>query len=615
VIAKIPFKIANIFGKRADKTGQSVVCTVKNELTRSPGKDVILFTKREFCKNFLANNPQVENVIKKANFEQYGQNGLPLKYPRKDFIRDFNGIIKDLETDNKNELFQKLGMTAKFNEQGTFISYEGFPKLENLDSRIPLNQKISSIVNKFTQENEVITKDLALNKTMNSVLKEFPEYANVIGKKQHNDTQLYSVDCHILKVLKEAINHPEYKKLSDKDKTVMKMSILFHDIAKIEGEVDKGHQNISAIYTKELVKRISMPQEMKDRLFELVKNHHWLEEYNLDLTRPENIGKMRATPEDIAARFRRPGDYSIAKIFAEADLKGVNNHFFKKYGEALCAERQEPIEKALKNIHNTGNVIMTSRIVTPSKIPQTRYRGKIYKVLNFTKISDHCDLEKFGFVRGTKKDDLRFLTHFLRENNLLNTVSGAEAVSDVAKGAAFSTSLFSLKNKMSFCNEKFGFIFNTENSNLAAALNRDMESGEKKNFKEFLEYIHSEMPSRAFLNEKIIETLTPKYKKITDDEYGELFKQIMDKKHITQIKDVNIGKRTIKSDDLKFAIKKAQDELFNISTGQDDRWNEVVVYNPKISAVICKKDSIKNVPQTMLDFANSRKLPIVLVGE
>jgi len=634
IFNKITSKSTHIAEKTANEIGDNVERALKNDFTRSPKSDVVitnctspinpskivngaLKAKREFCNNFLAKNPQIENVIKKANIEAFGQNGLPLKYSRKEFICDFNNIIKDLEPESKNELSQKLGMTAQFDKQGTFFSYEGFPTLDNLDSENPIHQQISNIINKFTQENEVVTNDPALNKTMNSVLKAFPEYVNVIGKKQHSDTQLYSVDVHIMKVLKEAMNNPEYEKLSDKDKTVMKMAILFHDIAKIEDKVDKGHQNVSAVLTKDLIKRINMPVEMKDRIFELVKNHHWLEEYNLDLTRPENIGKTRATPENIASRFRNPEDYAIAKIFAEADLKGVNNGFYEKYGGALSEERQAPIAQALKNINNSGNVIMTSRIVTPSRIPEINYSDKTYKVLNLTEMADAQDMEKYGFVRGTKKEDLRFLAHFLPDSSseeMLESANAVSALSDVDKGGVFSASLASTKYKRSMLDRQSGLVLNTQNSNLAAALNRDMDSGFKKKFDHFSEYLHCELPSRAFLNENIMGTLSGKSQHLNYNEYGELFKKIMDKKYITQIKDVMIGKKIINGDDLKSAITKSQDELFTGGTGQCD-YNEVVAYNPKISAVICKVDSIKKVPPVMLDFAHSKNLPIVLIGE
>ena len=47
-------------------------------------------------------------------------------------------------------------------------------------------------------------------------------------------------------MLANSINDPNYKHLNDLDRAMLKITAIFHDIAKQEGVVDKGHQEPSA---------------------------------------------------------------------------------------------------------------------------------------------------------------------------------------------------------------------------------------------------------------------------------------------------------------------------------------------------------------------------------
>ena len=87
-----------------------------------------------------------------------------------------------------------------------------------------------------------------------------PEFINVIGKQQH-DTHHYSVDVHILTVLQEAMNNPEYKNLSNSDKTCLKFACLLHDIAKQEGITDDLHPEASALFARDIMRKYNFPYE------------------------------------------------------------------------------------------------------------------------------------------------------------------------------------------------------------------------------------------------------------------------------------------------------------------------------------------------------------------
>lgn len=560
--------------------------------------DVSSDAKLNFFKSFLANNSQIENVIKNVDFNSFGKNGLTLKYPRNKFLEDFNYIIKNLEAPQKNELLRKLELIASFDNNGNLISYEGIPNFKNLDKMNPVENNVFEIITKFMLENEVETNDESFNRIINSMLKAFPEYTNIIGKKQYK-THAYSVDIHTLKVLQESVKNPLYDKLSDGDKVILKMAALFHDIAKQEGVVDKIHPNISALYTKDLLKKVNMPKEMKDRIFELVLNHHWL----------ENCSTNRVSPEKLAVTFSNPQDYLLAKIITDSDLRSVNEEFYQKYEGSLSPESLLPIEKAMEKMYSTGNIIMTSRIVNSSRIPEVNFKDKNYKVIDLNKIDDNQDLDAFGFIPGTKKEDLRFLAHFVRD--FKNSGNIVDLLSDASNEGVFSTSLLSPKNKSTYYDNRYGFVFNVQNNNIGNAFYKNQSSGGKRNFDDFCYIVNGNSEYRSFLKGKMIEDLKIKYGQLSDKEYAELYKQIINKKHLTQIHDVKINNKIILEKDLKHAIINAQDSLFN---GDKEIHNEVVVYNPEIESLICKEDSLEKVSQEFLDFAYNKNLPVVLLG-
>lgn len=571
-------------------------------------------SRTKFFKNFLANNnPEMENTIKNANFEIFGKKGLPLKYPRAEFINDLDNITKNSSLSEKKDLFNYFEMIPKFDESGRFISYEGFPLQDESLADTPLKKDFLGKIIEFTRKNEVITSDKKLNKILNSLLDGYPEFVNIIGKKQDDKNHILSVDLHILKVFKEFMKNPEYKKLSDNDKTVSKFMILNHDIAKPEGLIDKFHQNVSAFYVRDLLKRYNFPIETKNRIIELINNHHWLEEFN--------IGKVSL--QETAARFRRPNDFLIAKIFAEADLKGVSEKFYDRFSESLSPARLKKIEEAVDSIHETGNVLITSRIVNQSKVPKVEYNGKTYKVINLAELEDSQDMGEFGFVQGLKKEDLRFAGHFLPLRNLYENLQGAYALSDASRSGCLSFSLLSPKNNKTYDLSSYGLGIEVENVNIATMSNQNQSSGGLKTFDYF---VNNLKPSyfgntrkffRTFLRQQTYEF---KPLGILNSAYSDFYKKIANKKHLSQIGNVeidkfgqiSIDKQIINGKILQKAIPKAQDALF--IKGELNDVNEIVAYNPNFPFVLCKRETMNKVNPEILDFAHEKDLPIILMG-
>lgn len=187
-----------------------------------------------------------------------------------------------------------------------------------------------------------------LENTLNKMLEIFPEFKSIIGKKQH-ETHKYSLDGHILSALQNSIQDQEISKLSQSSKRVLTIATFLHDIAKTEWVVDKLHPIISAAQVQEIVKRLNITDVEKDRIYKIVKNHHWVEE--LAVGKVTTGGRVDVQPSDIVKDFVDSEDFDILKILARADLKAVGNSDLYEACRDSWIVQAKRIQK-LPGIHN-----------------------------------------------------------------------------------------------------------------------------------------------------------------------------------------------------------------------------------------------------------------------
>ncbi len=577
---------------------EKIISEIENSLTNTETfVNVDFEAQNAMFQNTFKNSPKIESALAGFDFTKYAKEGLPLSYPRKEFLEDLNTITSKMDEDEVYKISKKLGIDLIRNKENEIIGYNGIIKLHEIKAETEAEEAILEIANNFIMENSIQTGDEVVDKALNSLIKGMPEFVNIIGKQQHG-TQAYSVDIHTTKVLTECLNNEKYKELSNADKTKLKLCVLTHDIAKSEGVVDKGHQEYSALYAKSILDKYAIPANLKDKVFELVKNHHWLEAYNTGAK----------TPEELAVSFRFYDDYSISKIIAEADLKGVNDNFFGYYGSALSDEAQKPLSDAISKLNGKGNFLYVSdsKIMPAfeSRVPIVEHEGKKYKCINFTEIEDDEDLSKYGFMPNTKKEDIRFQTHMAKSAENLETLMSLQEISN---DSVLSTSYTSLTNNKTYYGTKFGVILDNETENIANATPQNQASGYGKGWENFVQLKTSE------INNTLLPSSMQEILGINEKEYEELYKQFSGKKYISAIrktKEFTAGEKKISGEKLANAILEAQDRLLN--TG--DTHNEVVAYNTKVRGFIAKVDSIDEIPKEFLDFVEKYNLTIYMIG-
>lgn len=577
--------------------------------------------QREFLVKTLSNNNAKANkVFKEFDFAKYGTDGLPLKYSRKDFMNNVEDILNDLPTQDRVEILSHYGI-----ENDNFDGLLNNRPFEDLSGYSPefknAAKKVQSEIDKFTTKNEVDIPDKEVKEILDGLIKGLPEFTSIVGKQQHG-THAYSVDIHMLKVLQDAMNNPAYSKLSDKSKTVLKFAAILHDVGKAAGVVDPNHFRTSANYMSSILDKFNLPTEMKHQIIDAVDNHHWFGDFNTD----------KLSAQDVAAKCRRSGDLEVYKILAKADLANVSSTFHyritgtsnKAEYDAFIDKKMSEVDVEIKKMNSNAPVVFDSKILNGGKKFPTKKvvkNGVEYnvRVLNLADLPDGMPLEKYGFVSGTTKENATFGVHF--SDSLKESY---DVIMSDSRRLAQGHPIFSyMLLKWGHAGRSFndGLIFDIDNSNLVVAAPRNSVTGFKKNLLEDSSSLFDEhYDTRVGVSYSILKHLKENAGvSLTRDEYAVLFdKYLKTKKHFSQInKNIRIGDKVIKAEDLKAAINDAQQSLFvnNKSNEIDGTYgdnNELTTIDPVPTGIYSAKLRIEDCSAELLKFAEEKGLPIIL---
>ncbi len=575
--------------------------------------------QRLFVKNILANNnPKTEEVLKNFDFAKYQNEGLPLKYSRENFIKKINTLIKDLTLQEQNELLNAFGFIKGDADFDGLITNNP-TKINNISSNSEdIAKEIQKEIELFTLENEVITGDKEADTVLTGLIQGLPEFAYFVGKKQHR-THKYSVDIHTLKVLQNIMNNPHYAELSDNSKTILKMSVLMHDFGKKGGVRDPGHAKLSSAYAESILDKYPFSEELKIRIIDIIDNHHWFEAYNLN----------RTAPHDVAALCRHPEDILIYSMFAKADLRNVNDNFHLRCTDSINENRFEkfmtnkmsPIYDKYTEMRQNNNFVFDTKFMNNGeKFPRETViideKQIKLKVLNFNKLTNGENLQKYGFAPNVTKENAHFLVH---QTNVSNFDDTWKLIHNYTNKVAWSTSL--VKNDDNDTVAAYGFIFNEDQANISIAHPSNLSTGKLKNHQDFFNILFLEenddmkvkenkyKEKRVFLRDNFLKSLEAKGIKLNKEEFALLSEQIISKKYLTQIKDdIQIGNKTIKATDIVNALEETRNSLFG-NVGH----NEVVCILPTVKGLFAKANSLNECPKEFLEFAAKHDLPIVIM--
>ena len=509
--------------------------------------------QQAFLKGIIANNnPRAEHLLKTTDFttEEFAH-GIPLKYPRAKFTADIENVLSTLSPTEQSNVLKY------FDIYKSDAGYEGIPVVpKNSDMTLSVTEraaaeKVAKLIDEFTTKNETMVKDPELKALLDTLVKGLPEFTTVVGKVQHG-THAYTVDIHTLKVLQYAMNEPGYAKLSDQDKTILKLSALVHDFGKKEGVIDEGHAVLSSEYVSGILAKFQLPETVKYRIIELVSNHHWFAAYN----------KGEMSSQTVAALCRNPEDFEISKILAKADLLGVNDNFYlrvtstgsREEFDAFTADKFSYVDEKLAELRKKANIVLDTQILNKGqKFPTVKAtvggEETELRVLNLTD-EGVTDLAQYGFAPGTTKDNARFTVHMTPNEiesldgdssspmNTFNILSATPTHHSVQ-----STSLISFNNNRTYGHRKFGFVLDVDQSNISTANPGNVGSGTSKSLETFTNRLFDGYDDRSWVKSEFNKALKRKGIEMDDETYGTLAKFLYSKKYGTQIYSGHVNEK------------------------------------------------------------------------
>jgi len=263
-------------------------------------------SQNRFLKTIIGNNnPGSEDIISSRTFKSYlsqleqTNSPIPLKYSRLEFAKDLEELLSKLPADEKTKVLNHLNIELNGNNFSGFVKAEDFNYKEFAPEAESILKAIKSKVDDFVLNNETKVSNPQIKQMLDDLIQGFPEFTSIIGKIDANHANC--IDIHTLQVLSEAISHPDYNTLSHFEKTMLKFSILMHDMGKAEGQ-KTAHWEKSAIYARSILDKFKLSQEMKEGIVNLIKYHHFGEQ-----------------PNRFYDYFRTPEQQNVAKILGDSD--------------------------------------------------------------------------------------------------------------------------------------------------------------------------------------------------------------------------------------------------------------------------------------------------------
>lgn len=605
----LPRSFANFTNSTLIKYSPNDVELLKNKISRSLSKNLLNRIKNNTIvsdKNLLQKSLiGLENSIKNTEFDVNTK--IELSYSRESFLKDIIKIVEPLKANDKRLALQFFDINIENNKLHGFPfirkNYQEKLNRSKMKSKDPYQleltiNKLKEPVKNFVLNNKVsLPQNKEMEKALNDFTKSFPEWLTTIGRKQHSFHK-YTVDIHILKTLKNFVEDPNYNNLKPEDKKIAILFVLLHDIAKREELEDHDHAGKSAKIAYQMLKCADFKDRDLERITGLIKNHEWVGDLELSQ-------KNETLLKDYAFEFRKSGDFDIASIFAKADLEASGNTEFYKENKDNYLKYKNAFDALIDKFNTTGIYVPQTRIPKASEIKIDNHTTKTLNIFDETNntfifIKNADNLEKLGFDKGTKRSNFNVITHFVTPNNY-NITRDIDYASLENNNGVFSTTYINPKDTSSFFNYKFGFIFDAEPENIGLAYNENLGTGKEKNVDDFKSYLLDndikELNSRNYFS-NIVKAIIKKHKNLSSKQYADIYKELADKKAITDIKDPEIAEIINK------AVKKSlQSNIYH---------NELVVYAPKPRAII-SLERPENIPKHLRKYAEEHDLPIIIL--
>ncbi len=532
------------------------------------------------CKTIPVDQKSIDKVFSKEGLDNLTEalyqtdlnkykKGFPLEYSRKNFINDFNALVKDLPETQKKAVFNHFQF--KINTDNDIINFPNpYPDDDNIDESLKdITDKGQKLIDKFMLDNKITLnkEDKFLEKELNNLIKAYPEFISVIGKIQHRGD---SIDYHTMDDMKREFNTPDFQSLPENEQKILATATLFHDFGKSQDVIDEGHARKSAIIAKEIIKKTNYSLDDKERIFNLINHSHWLVD--------------GSTSDDISFVFRRPNDFKMAEIFERADCNSAGFEYNPP------VHRMRRIKQKINRINETGIPLFANNLPAEDK-----YYDKTPSGIRYVDFRNPDDIvEKYGYPTGTKVRNLKFLCHSSNDKE-----SDFKALCDDSKDVCLSTSLLDYKSRFATGYNSFGeYIISGNNANIILGGKDVACTGGHRGYEYAKNMINCESEHYSKIEREGISNIIKNNLNLSTEEYAELYSKICNNQNIEDINNVILSSGyEIPKEYIQHTINDLQRELIRPKElGENGYTNEFIVYNPKIEGIVlsCSPEELES---------------------
>lgn len=224
----------------------------------------------------------------------------------------------------------------------------------------------------------------------------------------------------------------------------------------------------------------------------------------------------------------------------------------------------------------------------PLKYSRADFNSKVEELLKeLTEKESEIILKHFGLERGTVGFD------GILNNRAFDSTEVSENARKIAGQIQKEIENFTSKNEVMIEDEAV----------------KEVLDGLIKGLPEFTSVDGKTLDIRHWVKNHFIEEMKNKGYNLTDKEYAALSQYLFSKKYLSQINnDVQVGDKLISAEDLKDALAKSRDSLF-----EGNEHSEIIPINPKVKGVFAKVENLEDCPQEFLEFAKEHELPVILM--
>jgi [protein-PII] uridylyltransferase len=242
-----------------------------------------------------------------------------------------------------------------------------------------------------------------------------PEFKDLIGFLQHGVYHQYTADEHtlmaILNVEKLEKDYSNLGKIFNnlKDKEILYLGLLFHDIAKPINI--SGHEIIGAEMASSIMYRLGYGEDVIERVSFLVKNHLLMEQiaFRRNLNDPETLNNF-------TSNFTSIHELDLLYLITYADLSAVNPAVWTTWKSDLLSELYRKTSAMLIKQMSGEEFLISSTYVIPKDI------SRHSPVISETHVQEHID----------SINDIAYVHHFTDEEI-------ARHIEEIQKGIVVST--------------------------------------------------------------------------------------------------------------------------------------------------------------------------------